>query len=374
MSLATRVSAAVSCAPVVDLHTHLFAPSFGQLNRSGIDELLTYHYLAAELFRAEPKVSPCEYFRMPVAAQADLIWQSLFVRQYPLSEATAGVVTVLQSFGLDPRAQDLREARAFFASRHWPEHLASVLSLAGVEQVVMTNDPTDSVEREVWINGFAEDPRFLSALRLDRLLASLHGSALAEELDTWIRRMQPRYLALSANEIGLIPPEVLWACHAGNLPLALMIGVQRSVNPALKDAGDGMRIVDLAPLERLAAENPDVRFLVTTLARESAHSLCVVALKFANVLPFGCWWFMNNQSLVEETTLMRLEMLGATFVPQHSDARILEQLIYKWRHSRASIARALTRRYGAFSLPPTDAQIVSDAEALMGGIARGWLA
>ena len=374
MSLASRVSAAVSSAPVVDLHTHLFAPSFAQLNRWGIDELLTYHYLAAELFRAEPKVSPCEYFRMPLTARADLIWQSLFVRGYPLSEATSGVVTVLQALGLDPHARELQETRAFFAASPWPDHLDSILNLAGVEQVVMTNDPTDPVEREAWLKGFPEDPRFLSALRLDRLLASHHGAALAEELDTWIRRMKPRYLALSVTELKPIPPEVLQACLTGNLPLALMIGVQRSVNPALKEAGDGMRIVDLAPLERLVAENPEVRFLVTTLARENAHSLCVVARKFANVLPFGCWWFMNNPSLVEETTLMRLEMLGATFVPQHSDARILEQLVYKWRHSRAAISRALTRRYETFSLAPTDDQINSDAQALMGGVARGWLA
>ena len=98
------------------------------------------------------------------------------------------------------------------------------------------------------------------------------------------------------------------------------------------------------------------------------------ARKFANVLPFGCWWFMNNPSLVEETTLMRLEMLGPTFVPQHSDARVLDQLIYKWRHSRRSIANALTRRYEAMPVPPTDAQIERDAKDLMGGIAASWLA
>ena len=27
-------------------------------------------------------------------------------------------------------------------------------------------------------------------------------------------------------------------------------------------------------------------------------------------------------------------MLGASFIPQHSDARVLEQVIYKWRNTR----------------------------------------
>jgi hypothetical protein len=40
---------------VVDLHTHLFPPSHGQLMLWGIDELLTYHYLIAEYFQTAPR-------------------------------------------------------------------------------------------------------------------------------------------------------------------------------------------------------------------------------------------------------------------------------------------------------------------------------
>lgn len=38
-------------------------------------------------------------------------------------------------------------------------------------------------------------------------------------------------------------------------------------------------------------------------------------------------------------------MLGTSFIPQHSDARILEQLIYKWRNTRRTLAPVLTRSY-----------------------------
>ena len=91
-------------------------------------------------------------------------------------------------------------------------------------------------------------------------------------------------------------------------------------------------------------EFPDNRFLVSVLSRENQHELCVYARKFANLLPFGCWWFLNNPSLVEEITSMRLEMLGTSFIPQHSDARVLEQVIYKWRSSRRTIAPVLAER------------------------------
>lgn len=397
MSLAERVHRAVAAAPVVDLHTHLFAPQFGELNLWGIDELLTYHYLVAETLRAEPSVTPEAFYARDKPAQADLVWESLFVRQSPLSEATAGVLTVLDAFGLDPYAKDLREARAFYASRNASDHLEDVLRLAGVTTLTMTNDPCDSLERERWDAGVDPDPRFHAALRLDRLVSGapsssprgtvlgfrkaasgdeegIGGEELRRQLERWIIRMKPKYLAISLTEAVAPPQAVLDVCRDHNLPFAMMIGVRRAVNPRLAGAGDGMSTVDLQPLERLAEANPQVRFLVTTLSRENVHGLCVVARKFANVLPFGCWWFMNNPSLVEETTLLRLEMLGPTFVPQHSDARILDQLIYKWRHARRSIANALSRRYEAMLVPPTDAQIERDANDLMGGIAQRWLA
>jgi hypothetical protein len=42
---------------------------------------------------------------------------------------------------------------------------------------------------------------------------------------------------------------------------------------------------------------------------------------------------------------MRVELLGTIFIPQHSDARVLDQLIYKWDHSREIISRVLVDKY-----------------------------
>ena len=98
---------------------------------------------------------------------------------------------------------------------------------------------------------------------------------------------------------------------------------------------------------------------MTMLARENQHELCVTARKFGNLLVFGCWWFVNNPSLIEEITRMRIELLGTSFVPQHSDARILDQLLYKWDHTRAVLARVLTDKYAdlvaaGWPLAPSD--------------------
>ncbi len=71
----------------------------------------------------------------------------------------------------------------------------------------------------------------------------------------------------------------------------------------------------------------------------------MLARKFRNLLVFGCWWFLNNPSLVDEITRMRVEMLGLSMVPQHSDCRVLDQLIYKWSHSKEIIAGVLIDKY-----------------------------
>jgi hypothetical protein len=124
-----------------------------------------------------------------------------------------------------------------------------------------------------------------------------------------------------------------------------MIGVRRQVNPAIRLAGDAVGRADLRAVENLCRSFPENRFLVSVLSRENQHELCVYARKFNNLMPFGCWWFLNNPSIVEEITRERMELLGTSFIPQHSDARVLEQVIYKWRNTRRTLAPILTNAY-----------------------------
>ena len=353
--LRAQVQLIVNSTYVTDVHTHIFPPVFKDLCLFGIDELLTYHYLVAEMFRTA-RISYERFWRMSKTEQADLVWQTLFVENSPVSEAARGVISVLDAFGLDTRAADLKEARAFFNSRTLREHIEHVFDLALVSDVVMTNDPLDEAEARMWRDGVSLDRRFRSSLRLDRLLDS-GGEVLSTRrfLDEWIQRTDPVYLAASLPAEFQFPSDdtrdrllrevVLPAAKDHGLPLTLMIGVRRQVNPKLREAGDGVGRADVKAIERLCAEFHDVKFLATFLSRENQHELCVAARKFNNLMPFGCWWFLNNPSIVSEITRERFELLGPSFIPQHSDARVLEQLIYKWRHARKEIAGALYDSY-----------------------------
>ncbi len=268
--LRKQVNEIISTTPVFDLHTHLYAPQFGDLNLFGIDELLNYHYLIAELFRFST-LTPEEFWRLEKTKQSDLIWQTLFVENTPLSEATRGVIAVLSTLGLNTRAEDLSEAREFFAAQKPKNYLERVLDIACVSDIVMTNDPLDETEIKVWNGDEKIDSRFHAALRLDRLLngwveaaplMQKQGFQVQKEidektigetrrfLDDWILKMKPLYLGVSLPDDfvyaedsvrgKLIKEPVLQTCKEHGISLTLIIGMRSRGNQALKLAGDGL--------------------------------------------------------------------------------------------------------------------------------------
>ena len=404
--LGSLVERVVLKTPAHDIHTHLYAPAFGGLLRWGIDELLTYHSLVAEGFRHWDL--PYEkYWELDRASQAELIWTTLFLQSSPVSEACRSVLTTLHALGVGAATRDLSAIRRWYASHHVEGLLLRVMDLAGVRTICMANSPFDGRERAVWDRGETQDRRFTSALRIDALLhdwpsaarqlngwgyqvdADLAGGSCTEArrfLADWSRRIGPLYLAAA------LPPEfdypagtpmarmidevVLPHCAEHNQPLALIPGVRRAVNPALRQAGDTAERADLAAYERMIAAHPRHKFMLTALARENHHELCLLARKFRNLHVFGCSWLAGVPSLFEETTRMRVELLGLSMTPHHSNARVLEQLVSRWSHARQVIADVLKSKYLALAAAGwtvTEAEVTRDVEALFGGAFEAFL-
>ncbi|MFB3892076.1 MAG: glucuronate isomerase [Phycisphaerae bacterium] len=393
---------AVNEVAITDIHTHLFPPSHGNLLLWGVDELLTYHYLVAELFTVAPRgLTIGAFWDMPKREQADLVWEHVFIKHGPLSEAARGVITCLNALGLDVVGRDLAGIRKWFAAQKVDDYLAKVFDLAGLDYAVMTNNPFLSEEVEQWQAGRPVPERLRTALRIDMLLFDWPAAAKAMRsqgyktaakpdakgfvaarrfLADWAAKIKPLYLASSCPNDFVYPARdtcaaviekvVIPAARDLGLPVALMIGTRRQVNPALRAGGDGVGVADVGSVQALVARNPGVQFLVTMLSRVNQHELCVLARKFGNLHVFGCWWFCNNPSIIEEMTRMRMELLGTAVTLQHSDARVLDQLIYKWRHSRQIIGRVLAdkcRDLFAAGWRPTEEEIRRDARALLGG-------
>jgi hypothetical protein len=396
-----QIEEIVLSTPVVDIHTHLYDAAFKDLLLWGIDDLLVYHYLVAETFR-HTDLSYDKFWTLSKTAQADLIWDNLFVQHSPISEACRGVLTTLHLLGLDVKKRDLPALRAWFAGQRVENHITRCMELAGVRKIYMTNSPFDDLERPVWEKGFHRDDRFVAGLRVDPLILSwresapklaswgyqVHAGAPSQKtysevrrfLADWTRRIYAKYVMVSlpsdfrfpARNVAthLIEKALLPHCREHGLPFAIMPGVRRSVNPQLRLAGDGVGQCDLTMLQNLCAAFPQNKFMITALSRENQHELCVLARKFRNLHIFGCWWFLNVPYLIDEITRMRIELLGVSFTPQHSDARVLDQIIYKWQHSRQIIAQVLVEKYSALAQTgwqSSHAEIERDVKDLFGG-------
>ncbi len=399
-SLREQVSEIVQHTPVFDIHTHLYDPAFGGLLLWGIDDMLVYHYLVAEGFR---------YFDMPYetfwalskSQQADLIWDALFIRNSPLSEACRGVLTALQKLGFDVKKRDLPALRTHFEKWNIGDFITCAMQSANVWKICMTNSPFDELERPVWERGFDRDPRFVAALRIDPLLVEwettapkLHAWGYDVRVDfsgrtfdevrrflaDWTRKMDAKYCMASLTPDFAFPADTATArlIEHAILPhgrehgqaFAMMLGVKRGVNPKLGLAGDSVGLSDVSAVANLCAAFPENKFLCTMLARENQHELCVTARKFRNLHIFGCWWFLNNPSIIEEMTRMRLELLGLSMTPQHSDCRVLDQLVYKWHHSRGVLTKVLGDKYedlAATGWEVSREEIARDVHALLGG-------
>ncbi|MDB5053531.1 MAG: hypothetical protein JWM44_1581 [Bacilli bacterium] len=366
----------VTNGSISDIHTHLFSEDFGDILLWGIDELLTYHYLVAEMFRFQTDLPYEAFWKMSKRQQADLVWQTLFIDNSPYSEACRGVLTVLGRLGLDVSSRDLNAYRDYFAQTSVADYIDLILKLANVSTVCMTNDPFVDKEREAWEKLNHLDMRFHTALRIDPLLNEWStvweklnewGFAVDKEitektiqgirsfLKYWIVKMNPLYMAVSLPPSFAYPEDsvraqiidqcILPLAREVDIPFALMIGVKRAVNPALGQSGDGVGRADVAAVENICRINPDNKFMCTMLSRENQFELTVAARKFRNLHIFGCWWFLNNPSMIEEMTRMRFEMLGSSVTPQHSDCRVLDQLLYKWDHFRSIAAKILIEKY-----------------------------
>jgi hypothetical protein len=399
-ALRAVVADVVHATPVFDIHTHVYDPAFGELLLWGIDDLLVYHYLVAEAFRWMD-IEESKFWALSKTQQADLIWNHLFIQHSPISESCRGVLTTLNKLGFDVKRRDLAALRQHYGNWNVADFITRTMEVANLRKICMTNSPFDDIERPVWEKGFVRDERFVAALRIDPLLVDWPNAApklkawgydvqtdlsgktfdeIRRFLGDWTVKMKTQYLMVS------LPPEFEYPDNSvtsqiiekaimphgrdHNQAFAMMIGVRRQVNPALQLAGDSLGTADVGAVERLCAAFPQNKFLCTMLARENQHALAVAARKFRNLHIFGCWWFLNNPSLIDEITRMRIELLGLSVTPQHSDARVLDQVIYKWSHSRQLITNVLQEKYAdiaATGWEPTREEIERDIHGLLGG-------
>jgi len=373
-NLESSVKKIVTETQVYDIHTHLYPEAFNDLMLYGFDELISYHYLIAEALRVNA-MPYSEFWALSKDKKTQFIYDTLFLSRSPISEACKGVLTTIKKLGLNVN-DDIKIFKENHLKYSKKEYIDLILKKANIKELVMTNDPFNEYEYQLWKNDLNVDERFKSSLRLDFLLndfksaryalskmgynvtTSLTGmtkNEIKRFIFDWVKKTNAVYMAVSLPPDFILPENstrsiiiedcILEVSSELNIPFAMMIGVKRQTNPELNLAGDSVGKFNIETIEYLCKKYTKNKFMITALSKENQHELIVLARKYRNIFLFGSWWFLNNPSLIKEITTMRIEMLGLSFMPQHSDARVLDQLVYKWEHSKKIIAEVLVDKY-----------------------------
>jgi len=348
----------VNSTPIFDVHTHLFPSKFEKFYNVGLVKLLNYHYLKAELFSLG-KINIKNFNKLSDHKKALIIWNNLFLNRYPFSTATQGILKILQIYGVNDVNQKFETIFKITNENQLSE--GDIFQITGVKQVVMTNNPFN--KKENIILRFNKDKRYLPSIRIDDLFNVTKNTIASYNLKTFdnikktinfitdiIRSIKPTYFSLSTENFKEFNEELFFKnffllLRQNNTPMMLLIGVKRGVNKLYSEAGDGIGTVDLNKLENILIKFPKNKFLVSCLDLKDQFRLSVIARKFQNLKIVGFWWFNNNESIIENVLKQRFELLGDNFILQHSDARIIDQLVYKWLDFKSVYIKVMVEKY-----------------------------
>ena len=352
----------INSTPIFDLHTHLFPPKHEGYFLLGFKNLLNYHYLIAELLTAT-NIDASTFYSYNDEKKASIIWSELFEKRTPVSEACAGVLSILKELNIEINNKSFLSICDEYDKKIQSDK--NIFELSNVSSLVMTNNPFDLDEWSLFNTNDWDKKIYLSSLRLDDLILeyeetlkkakdqiSNQDNIIVTYLEKCYSQSNPVYAAVSLNleTFHKIFHDSLWKdilvwLENKNLPLSLMLGVKRAVNKDFGLAGDGIGDINLKELSNLCNLFPKNKFLVTCLSLNDQHELTVLARKHPNLKIFGFWWFMNQPTIIKQILKMRIDMLGFSFIPQHSDARVSDQLIYKWSHFKKILHPILLEYY-----------------------------
>ena len=383
----------INSTPIFDLHTHLFPPKHDGYFLLGFKNLLNYHYLIAELLTAT-NIEASIFYSYNDEKKASIIWNELFEKRTPVSEACAGVLSILKELNIEINNKNFLSICDEYDNKIQSDK--NILDLSKVSSLVMTNNPFDLDEWSLFNTNDWDKKIYLASLRLDDLIldyeealkkakdqTSNQKNTIVTYLEKCYSQSNPVYAAVSLNletfhtifEDSFWKDILVWLENK-NLPLSLMLGVKRAVNKDFGLAGDGIGNINLKELSNLCNSFPKNKFLVTCLSLNDQHELTVLARKHPNLRIFGFWWFMNQPTIIKQILKMRIDMLGFSFIPQHSDARVSDQLIYKWNHFKKILHPILLEYYQELldkNFPISENILQRDIDNLLCGNAKKYL-
>ena len=257
----------INSAPIFDLHTHLFPPKHEGYFLLGFKNLLNYHYLIAELLTAT-NIDASTFYSYNDEKKASIIWNELFEKRTPVSEACAGVLSILKELNIEINKKSFLSICDEYDKKIQSDK--NIFELSNVSSLVMTNNPFDLDEWSLFNTNDWDKKIYLASLRLDDLIldydetlkkakdqTSNQENTIVNYLEKCYSQSNPVYAAISLNleTFNTILEDSMWRdilvwLESKKLPLSLMLGVKRAVNKDFGLAGDGICLLYTSPSPR----------------------------------------------------------------------------------------------------------------------------
>ncbi len=380
-----------------DIHTHLFpwvpGSGFQSFAFFGPRRSVAYHYTYGRVF-AENRLSDKalrRYGKMSLVDQSDYLIAELKKGGQEVCEASKGLVTMAHNLGIKTGSRCLGDIFGdwvtLFESMSEAEYVDHVFDLSPVKRVISTNSIFSRAEydaiyskpdqMELW-----DRKRFGFALRLDELIhkrkkdgtLKAEFAQLAREMGFpeaagdirksktqkatlalvrhWVAEFGAEYAAVSLhgstrfgkkNDFAVLVLEnaVIPACVDAKIPVVLMPFVRRQIKPLHLNAGDVVMDGDVDGLIDFMSRHKEAFFLVTPLNGNHHNALVMGTRALGNVCLWGHWWINLIPVTIETQMKERFQNLGFAHFGVNSDARILDQILYKFDHYFHILKRVL---------------------------------
>ncbi len=376
--------------PILDTHSHInpLSPA-----AQSLDDLLGYHYFT-ELAHSsglakktlEAQTNPRERTRLILGFANHFRNTVQFEWLEDIARNFIGFMGEQITFDDGDKLWTLAERRM-----SQPDWATQVLRNSRIERIFLTNDFDDP------LTGF-DSSIYIPCLRVDDLVFHLHQPGTRERLARFTNNgwgdtrslsrslsllfqhfishnaracaisLPPDFApepvsaqtldallhkpALDAKDLTCLQNGVFWLiaekCNEHQLPMQLMIGVNRKVYPQGVYQGQDLFDQRTSLIQYAALFNhfPDVRFFISVLTSMQNQELASYSWIFPNVLTHGHWWYSNIPALIYRDSQLRLQAVPISKqIGYYSDAYKLEFILPKYNMYRQTLVRILAEDF-----------------------------
>ena len=341
---------------LIDINSDFYSYGNSYFN-FGFDTFITNENLINELFLTYKKFSKNEFIKFNKIRQADIIWENLFIKNTPISEACKEVLIILNLLNINVN-KNLNLIRLKFNSNifnidsndinelSYNYYIKYLFNKSKIKYTIMNFNIFSDYDIDKWENNLEKNPYIKISFNIDQLFLNLKKSynfieengffpsimGIKQYISYWKNIINPKYffITIETNKIytyKLIINEIVIPLSKNiNLPIALNF-VNNGKFDEIQKINDN--ILSLEFIEMLCKNNKDCKFIAMFSYPINYNTLYEYQNKFSNLYIFDNTLSLKKTNLLELILKKKIDNLGINFTTFIGFNKTPEQCLYK---------------------------------------------